>query len=93
MDNTLLIRTLADEQELLRAATLTLDAEAQALRSEERLAQTPEQVLQRHGKAEGAAIPTGFRMHRQLEKAHGRARTEDEHYDEGAAGNDKPGHL
>ena len=32
MDNTLLIRTLADEQELLRAATLTLDAEAQALR-------------------------------------------------------------
>ncbi|CAJ0719484.1 hypothetical protein LMG8323_04293 [Ralstonia mannitolilytica] len=29
MDNTLLIRTLADEQELLRAANQTLEAEAQ----------------------------------------------------------------
>lgn len=50
MDNTLLIRTLADEQELLRAATLTLDAEAQALRDGdmvelERITQTKQKQL------------------------------------------------
>ncbi|MCO5400320.1 flagella synthesis protein FlgN [Ralstonia soli] len=50
MDNTLLLRTLADEQELLRATTQTLDAEAQALRDGdmdelERITQTKQKQL------------------------------------------------
>ncbi|MCL6470565.1 MAG: flagellar export chaperone FlgN, partial [Ralstonia sp.] len=57
MDNTLLIRTLADEQELLRAATLTLDAEAQALRDGdmvelERITQTKQKQLAALGEAD-----------------------------------------
>src|SRR5690606_19032100 len=42
-------------------------------RAEEGLAQSPEEVLQRHGEAEGGAVPAGFLQHRKLEEAHGRA--------------------
>ena len=57
MDNTLLIRTLADEQELLRAANQTLEAEAQALRDGdmvelERITQTKHQQLTALGAAD-----------------------------------------
>ena len=57
MDNTLLIRTLADEQELLRAATLTLEAECQALRDGdmvelERVTQTKQKQLTALGEAD-----------------------------------------
>ncbi len=57
MDNTLLIRTLADEQELLRAATQTLEAEAQALRDGdmvelERVTQTKQKQLTALGEAD-----------------------------------------
>ncbi|WP_296227924.1 flagella synthesis protein FlgN [Ralstonia sp. UBA689] len=57
MDNSLLIRTLSDEQELLRAATLTLEAEAQALRDGdmpelERVTQTKQKQLVALGDAD-----------------------------------------
>ncbi len=57
MDNTLLIRTLSDEQALLRAATQTLEAETQALRDGdmaelERITQTKQQQLSRLSEAD-----------------------------------------
>ena len=69
MDNTLLIRTLADEQELLRAATQTLEAEAQALRDGdmvelERVTQTKQKQLTASaasgGHSTAAPIRTGW---------------------------------
>ncbi|MGD7412527.1 flagellar export chaperone FlgN, partial [Ralstonia pseudosolanacearum] len=52
MDNTLLIRTLSDEQALLRAATQTLEAETRALHDGdmvelERITETKQQQLSR----------------------------------------------
>ena len=53
-------------------------------------AETPEQVLQRHGETEGGTVPTLFGKHRKLEKAHRRTRPEGDRRDEAAADDDQP---
>ena len=54
---------------------------------EQRLADSPEQVLQRHRHAEGAAVPSPFLENRQLKETHRRARTEGQQRDDTGTGN------
>ena len=58
--------------------------------AEDRLADAPEQVLDRHGEREGRAVPAALGQQGQLEEAHGRAGAEVQRRDQAAAGDNDP---